>query len=155
MLSGCSERVCYTLYPLLAGNVHLPRLSLSMESHSPGHPTSLDPLLTRILPSHIYIMVSVVCTVSQRNRTHANDKRGLYIVSIVTPFVTREIYSRGSVHNQNCQKFPKSAFSDFFPNCGGELLSRCSPASVFYSLVTVHSPTQSPNAHVEHMEALR
>ncbi|KAK4294863.1 hypothetical protein Pmani_032542 [Petrolisthes manimaculis] len=57
VLSGwCKERVCYTLYPLLAGNVRLPRLSLSMDSQSPGHPTSLDPLLARILPSHVYIM---------------------------------------------------------------------------------------------------
>nr|XP_045621115.1 trafficking protein particle complex subunit 11-like isoform X2 [Procambarus clarkii] len=56
VLPGCSERVTYTLYPLLAGNVHLPKLTLSVESHSPGQPTSLDALLTRILPTHVYIM---------------------------------------------------------------------------------------------------
>lgn len=56
VLPGCSERITYTLYPLLAGNVHLPKLSLSVESHSPGQPTSVDPLLARILPTHIYIM---------------------------------------------------------------------------------------------------
>lgn len=59
MLPGCSEGITYTLYPLLAGNVHLPKLSLSVESHSPGQPTSLDPLLARILPTHVYIMVSI------------------------------------------------------------------------------------------------
>lgn len=56
VLPGCSECITYTLYPLLAGNVHLPKLSLSVESHSPGQPTSLDPLLARILPTHVYIM---------------------------------------------------------------------------------------------------
>ncbi|KAG7177145.1 Trafficking protein particle complex subunit 11-like [Homarus americanus] len=56
VLPSCSERVTYTLYPLLAGNVHLPKLTLSVESHSPGQPTSLDALLARTLPTHVYIM---------------------------------------------------------------------------------------------------
>lgn len=56
VLPGSSERVTYTLYPLLAGNVHLPKLTLSIESHFPGQPTSLDALLARILPTHVYVM---------------------------------------------------------------------------------------------------
>lgn len=56
VLPGCSERVTYTLYPLLAGNVQLPKLCLSIETHSPGQPASLEALLARILPTHIYIM---------------------------------------------------------------------------------------------------
>ena len=63
MLPGCCEQITYTLYPLLAGNVHLPKLSLSVESHSLGQPTSLDPLLARILPTHIYIMVRYIFSI--------------------------------------------------------------------------------------------
>lgn len=56
VLPGRKECVTYTLYPLLSGNVQLPKLGLSVESHSPGQPTSLETLLNRILPTHIYIV---------------------------------------------------------------------------------------------------
>lgn len=54
VLSGCQERLTYNLYPLLAGNVQLPKLSLSVDPHTPGQP--VENLLQRTLPSHIYIM---------------------------------------------------------------------------------------------------
>lgn len=56
VLPGRKERISYTLYPLLSGNVQLPKLGLSVESHSPSLPTSLETLLNRVLPTHIYIM---------------------------------------------------------------------------------------------------
>ncbi|CAL4110444.1 unnamed protein product, partial [Meganyctiphanes norvegica] len=54
VLPGCQERLTYNLYPLLAGNVQLPKLCLSVDPHTPGQP--VESLLARTLPSHIYIM---------------------------------------------------------------------------------------------------
>ena len=58
VLPGHSERVNYSLIPLLAGTVQLPKLSLTTESHNPSS-LNYESLLTRILPTHIFIMVSV------------------------------------------------------------------------------------------------
>lgn len=57
------RKLQYNLYPLLAGSVALPKLTLTIPDKSPEGPViredQLKALLERALPTHLYVMVSL------------------------------------------------------------------------------------------------
>lgn len=53
VLPGVPYELKYNLFPLVAGHVNLPKLNFTLI----GYPDPIDPVLQKMLPTHIFIKV--------------------------------------------------------------------------------------------------